>query len=138
MDDLVDQMEARDARDKAVALAEHVLRAQAGDAESLTWLVVYFSPLLHAQARYRLRGGLQNECDADDLVDETWAVVLPRLGDVRAEPALLGRALVGFLSTTLLHKVLNLRERRRRRPGVAGVPTGPPSSVLASFADRLG
>lgn len=119
-------------------LSHHVLRAQAGDPESLTWVVVYFSPLLQAQARYRLRGAAQNDCDPDDLVDETWAVTLPRLGDLRGDPRTLGRALLGFLTRTLLNKAQTLRDRQRRRPGTQGMRAGPGSSVLDQCSDKLG
>jgi RNA polymerase sigma factor (sigma-70 family) len=111
-------------------LTRHVQLAQAGDAASLTWLVLHLSPLLRAQARYRIRGTTQRDCDPDDLVDETWTVALPRLGSLSAEPQHLGRALLGFLTTTLLNKAKALRERNRRQPRGRGTRDAPGSAIL--------
>ena len=116
--------------------ASHVIRARTGNEESLTWLVLHFSPLLQAQAQYRLRGSLAHACDPDDLVDETWAVVLPKLGELHGEPHRLGHVLLKFLSHTLLHKILALRQRQQRRPG-RQVALRPPESSLASPLDGL-
>ncbi len=99
----------------------HVQRARAGDADSLAWMVARFSPLLLAQARYRLGPRLAARVDPEDVVQDVWATALPRLGglalrDGRATPVLLR-----FLSTTLLHRVNNLL----RRAATAAAVTGP-------------
>lgn len=60
----------------------HVRRAHAGERESLAWLITRFSSLLRLQASYRLRGTLRRIYDPDDLVDDVWVAVLPRLGDL--------------------------------------------------------
>lgn len=128
-------MHARDASAEQVdpptrdldACASKVIRAQDGDAESLTWLVVHLSPLLRAQAQYRLRGSLEHACDPDDLVHETWAVALSKLGDLRGEPRALGRVLLKFLSSTLLHKAQGLLQRQHW-PITRALPNAPESS----------
>ncbi len=105
--------------------ASKVFRAQGGDAESLTWLVVRLSPLLRAQARRRLRAGLEHACDPDDLVDEAWAVALTRLEDLQGDPCGLGRVLFKFLSSTLLHKARRMRQQWPRQPTRTGAPSAP-------------
>jgi len=94
----------------------HVHRACTGEKDSLTWLIAHFTPLLHAQAEYRLRGPLRRICDPEDLVDDVWASALPRLRDLRARSNRLTPVLLKFLSTTLLHKANHLIEKHLRRP----------------------
>jgi RNA polymerase sigma-70 factor (ECF subfamily) len=115
----------------------HVRRAQAGEEESRAWIVARFSPLLRIQADYRLRGRLRRLYDPEDLVDEVWAVALPRLADLRARNAHLGPVLLKFLGTTLLHKTNNLLRRALRAgptepslPGVSGSAGGDPLDRL--------
>lgn len=99
----------------------HIQRAGTGDIESLGWLVSRFAPFLEAQAEYRLRGPLRRLCEPADLVDEVWAVTLPRLADLRDRDNHLTPVLLRFLGTTLLHKVnhlltQHLRAGRGERP----------------------
>ena len=58
-----------------------VRRAKLGDHESLATLVEKLTPLLLAQARYRL-GTSNTEVDPDDVVQEVWARALPRLPEL--------------------------------------------------------
>ena len=80
----------------------HVRAAIGGDTQGLTRLVERFTPLLLAQARYRLRGRAAQFSEPEDLVQETWAITLPRLGDLQARDGRLTPVLVKFLATTLL------------------------------------
>lgn len=80
----------------------HVQRAAAGDAASRTFLVERFTPLLLAQARYRLFGAAARHCEPEDLVQEVWAITLPRLPDLRHREGRWTPVLVKFLATTLL------------------------------------
>lgn len=96
----------------------HVGRARRGDLESLGWLVERLSPLLLAQARWRLGPRLARYVDPEDLVQEAWAVALPRLGSLEAPAGRATPALVRFLSTTVLQLVNNgMRKQARRSPG---------------------
>ncbi len=81
----------------------------------MAWVVERFTPLLRAQATIRLRGPAQGMCEADDLVQEVWAVALPRLESLRPRDERLSPVLIRFLATTLLNKVNNLMMRRLRR-----------------------
>ena len=97
----------------------HLERAKAGDRSSLNWLVGRLSPLLLAQARYRLGTRLRRYIDPEDLVQEVWASVYPRLSDLRPREGRETPVLLRFLGTTLLNHVNNLARRHRRSGGVA-------------------
>jgi RNA polymerase sigma factor (sigma-70 family) len=110
----------------------HVRRACGGEEDSLAWVVERFTPLLRVQATVRLRGPANGLCEADDLVQEVWAVALPRLEDLRPRDERLSPVLIRFLATTLLNKVNNLMMRRLRR----GEPLASQSAVTPTL-DRL-
>lgn len=95
----------------------HLRRAGEGDAASRDWVVTRFSPFLMLQARYRLRGRLVGICLAEDLVDEVWLTVLPRLGDLRPRDDHLKPVFLKFLGTTLLNHLNNHLTRHLRREG---------------------
>jgi RNA polymerase sigma factor (sigma-70 family) len=97
----------------------HVQRAIGGDADSLGWIVRRLSPVLLAQADYRMGRYLRSRCEPEDLVSEAWLIALPRLSglpvaDRRATPVLLQ-----FLSTTILNLVRNLARKHARAPAAA-------------------
>ncbi len=97
--------------------------ARAGEADALEQLVIRLSPWLLAQARYRLRGGLAALAEPEDLVQETWLVVLPRLQDLVPRSGRLTPVLVRFLATTLRRRVRTLLERALAgRSGAAPLP----------------
>jgi len=107
----------------------HVQRARTGDGASLEWIVTRFTPLLLAQARYRLGPTLAAHADPEDVVQDVWATALPRLAglglrDGRATPVLLR-----FLCTTLLHRVNNLL-RRAATAAASATPTGAGTSAV--------
>ena len=100
----------------------HVRRAEAGNGKSLQWVVERFSPLLLAQANYRMGAKLRAFYDVDDLVNDVWAIALPRLAELGAREGRSTPVLVRFLATTLLHRVQKLLKRyiaesRRTRAG---------------------
>lgn len=93
----------------------HVRRAVAGDADSVGWLVERFSPLLLAQARLRLPAELRRFVEPEDLVQEAWAVALPRLQDLPPRDGRYTPVVLRFLCTTILYRVSNLMQRRLER-----------------------
>ncbi len=98
-------------------------RAVGGDADSLTWVVRRLSPLLIAQADYRLGPDLRKLYDAEDLVSEVWMVALPRLGDLSSRDGRQTPVLLKFLTTTLTFRINNLlRQMIRRRSHAEGEP----------------
>ncbi len=108
------------------ATSLHVQRARSGDERSRAWLVARFSPLLRAQARYRLPGGLSRLVDADDLVDEVWMVALPRMAELRERDGRHTPVLLKFLSSTMLNKINNLiaKHLRGERGRAQSLPQG--------------
>ena len=70
--------------DAAVQTTLQVRRAMAGDRSSTDWIVQRLSPLLLAQAEYRLGPALRTEIDPADLVAEAWLVALPKLAELTA------------------------------------------------------
>jgi RNA polymerase sigma factor (sigma-70 family) len=83
----------------------HVRRAEEGDAASLEWIVKRFSPLLLAQARFRLGERLRRLHEPEDLVNEVWARALPRLSRLGSRDGRHTPVLLHFLATTLLNRV---------------------------------
>lgn len=94
-----------------------------GDHDSLGWLVAHLSPLLLAQARWRLAGGMASTTDAEDLVQEAWLVALPRLRELVPREGRLTPVLLRFLATTIVHRVNNLVRDTLRR-GLPGAGDG--------------
>lgn len=109
----------------------HVRRAVQGDAESLSWVVARLSPLLRAQAEFRLGPGLRSQHDAEDMVHEAWLVALPQLGNLPLRDGRLTPVLLRFLSTTLLYKIQNLVRQRLRRGPAEHLDVSVPASDLA-------
>ena len=110
----------------------HVRRAVGGSSESLGWVVERFSPLLLAQARYRTQGDLGSMCEPEDIVQDVWLRVLPRLGELTPQQRFTP-TLVSYLSKAVLHQVnntLRLMLRRRARGGLA------PGAIASEVADR--
>ncbi len=100
--------------DPAGLTSFHVNRARAGDLESLAWVVERLSPLLLAHASWRLGPVLRVHHDPQDLVDDAWAVALPRLAGLPARDGRLTPVLLRFLTTTLLYRINNLARKHIR------------------------
>ena len=97
----------------------HVRRAMDGDADSLSWLVERLSPLLWAQAEYRLGPELRAIYDPQDLVHDAWLVALPRLATLPARDGRFTPVLLRFLSTAIVYRIQNvLRKHANRRGGI--------------------
>lgn len=110
------------------ATSLHVRRAASGDDDSLTWLVSRFTPLLLAQARYRLGERLRAVLDPEDLVNDVWMRALPHLGGLTPRDGRLTPVLLKFLTTTLLHRVKDLFEKH-----VQGKPARGDGDTLAEL-----
>ncbi len=111
-----------------------VRRAVAGDAAGLDWLVRHLSPWLLALARYRLGPSLRALYDPEDLIEDTWVVVLRRLPDLRERNERLTPVLLKFMSTTLAQRANRLLERH-----VLGKPNraDPLDTAGSASLDRL-
>lgn len=110
-------------RENSDATTIHVRRAKDGDSASLEWLATRFSPLLLAQARYRLRGSLAAVVQPEDLVNDVWAVALPAMPGLQAQHGRETPVLLKFLSTTLVYRCNELMRRQIRQRAQGGGPT---------------
>ncbi|MCR9246960.1 MAG: sigma-70 family RNA polymerase sigma factor [bacterium] len=86
----------------------HVRGAVDGRAESIDWMVRRFSSLLVAQARYRLRGRMAAICDPEDVVNDVWLAVLPKLERIEPRAGRYTPVLLAYLGTTVLNRVNTL------------------------------
>lgn len=115
-------------------------RALSGDRADLEWTVQHLTPMLVAQARYRLRGRLQRECDPEDVVAHAWQVTLPRLADLTARDGRLLPVLLRFLSTAILLRVNELLRRAARQPTASAAEADarpdPATGVFTDMARR--
>lgn len=118
----------------------HIARATKGEPASRAWIVERFTPVLLAQARYRLRGPLAQTCDAFDLVQDVWAITLPRLPDLRSRDGRWTPVVLKFLSTTLLRQINHLlRKQIANRARGAPTPAGDEQPRIAAVpADVTG
>ncbi len=89
----------------------HVRRALRGDAGSLEWVVARFTPILLAQAEYRLGKQLRHHVDAEDLVSDTWLRTLPELSRFQLTGPRATPLLMRFLSRVLLNRVNTLYQK---------------------------
>ena len=85
----------------------HVRGAVEGNAASLTWLIERFSPLLRMQAEYRLGKTMAGRISPDDVVQDAWLAVLPKLGSLVAQGGRLTPVLVSYLSKTVCGRAIN-------------------------------
>jgi RNA polymerase sigma factor (sigma-70 family) len=109
----------------------HVERATTGDRDSLEWIVRRFTPLLLAQASYRLGPHLRGRYEPADLVHDVWTVTLPKLGSLHAREGRWTPVLMKYLSSVLLFQFNNLARRYIRR-GEVEVPQSRSSDSGAS------
>jgi RNA polymerase sigma-70 factor (ECF subfamily) len=95
----------------------HVRRATDGDPASIAWIIDRFTPALLTQAQFRLDRHLRGLYDPEDLLQDVWAVMLPRLGDLTPRDGRLTPVLLRFLSTALLNRYGTLIQKH-----IAGKP----------------
>jgi RNA polymerase sigma-70 factor (ECF subfamily) len=112
-------------------------RAAEGDRESLAWIVERFTPLLLACAAHRMTPEARRLCDPEDLVDEVWAVALPRLRGWVAFGDRFAPALVKYLSTTLIHLAQRLARKQSLRAGAAEPAPASASGSRAAPVERV-
>lgn len=105
--------------DPLEATTLHVRRAIGGDHASIGWIVEHFSPLLLLQARYRLGRTLRGRYDPEDLVQQVWAICLPRLGRIIPREGRYTPVLLKYLGSTLVRHYGNLVEKHLAGRAVA-------------------
>ena len=110
---------------------------RSGHAGAQAWLIDRFTPALFMSARYRIHQHLRGLYDPEDLVQEVWAVALPRLEDLRARDGHYTPVILRFLITILLNKYQNLMQKHLREK-LKGVPSAqePFSEVIKALPDE--
>ncbi|MFT4541187.1 MAG: RNA polymerase sigma-70 factor (ECF subfamily) [Planctomycetota bacterium] len=93
----------------------HVRRAVDGDAQSLSWLVERFSPLMYAAAANRLGPQLRGTYDPADVVQDAWVAALPKLSGLKLLGPRATPIVLKYLSTTVANRVRKLLERQHPR-----------------------
>jgi RNA polymerase sigma factor (sigma-70 family) len=89
----------------------HLQRARTGRDDSIAWIVGRFTPVLLAQARYRLSRFPARVCEPEDLVQDVWITSLPRLATLQARDGRLTPVLVRFLATAVLNRCRTLAQK---------------------------
>jgi RNA polymerase sigma factor (sigma-70 family) len=97
----------------------HVRRATGGDTESLGWVFERFSPLLQAQAVYRLGPVVGARIDVEDVVAEAWLISMPKLGDIVPREGRYTPVLLRYMAS-VVQNVANNRIRRFFRESARG------------------
>lgn len=100
----------------------HLERARAGDHGSLEEVIRRLTPLLLAQARYRLKAIARRVMDPEDLVAEAWLKTLPRLNELSPRDGRLTPVVLSYLSTTIRHRAKDVIQAQllRSTPTAAG------------------
>lgn len=93
----------------------HLRRARDGDADSLEEAVRRLTPLLLAQARYRLKAITRRVMDPEDLVAEAWLKTLPRLRELTPREGRFTPVVLSYLSTTLRRRAKDVLAAQLRR-----------------------
>jgi RNA polymerase sigma factor (sigma-70 family) len=96
--------------------------------------VARLSPLLLAQAAWRLKPPLRALYDPEDLVNDAWAVALPRLGELEAHGGRHTPTLLKFLATTMLFRVNNLMRKHLRGEPLPRPHRGTPGDSTETLA----
>ena len=112
----------------------HARRAGEGDPSSLDWLVARFSPLLRAQASYRLGARLGRIYEPEDIVDDAWLVALPRIEEILARPGRRTPVLLRFLGTTVRNRIMTLARRHLGGDALARAAELPSSSGVEGIS----
>lgn len=114
-----------------------VARAVAGRADGVEVLVERWSPWLLVEARLRLRGRMAGLCDPEDLVQDVWLRVLPRLGTLDVQGRRRTPVLAKYLTTTLARRLRDLIGRAGRRRDADRPGAGPSAVLVGSVTGAL-
>jgi RNA polymerase sigma factor (sigma-70 family) len=125
-------MNENPARDRSDT-SQHLRKARAGDQLSLAWVIDHFTPLLLQQASYRLPATLRTLHAPEDVVNDVWAAVLPRLPEIGPWDRGASRAFLGYLSMALLRRVRDLIEKHIVGKPKRAVPETGHSNVLSGL-----
>ncbi|MBL8897264.1 MAG: sigma-70 family RNA polymerase sigma factor [Planctomycetes bacterium] len=83
----------------------------------MSWIIERFHPVLRAHAQACLGAQLGRHLDPEDLVQEVWAITLPRLGQLEPREGRLTPVLARFLSTVMVRLANRLLQKHIQRRG---------------------
>lgn len=110
-----------------------------GDPAALEWVVVRLTPLLRSYADYRLGDVLRPHCSPEDLVQDAWVAVLPKLGELGERDGRHTPVLLRYLSNTILFRIKKLVRKHVRESAMHGegapVALGSAATENSSIAD---
>ncbi|MCB9890408.1 MAG: sigma-70 family RNA polymerase sigma factor [Planctomycetes bacterium] len=109
-----------------------------GSGTSAEWIFERFTPLVEAQVRMRL-GTAARSADVEDIVSDTWVVVLQKMGELSPRGGRFAPVLLKFLGTTAIQLCNNHLRRMIRtnmRHATPGVATSTSSDPMAELARR--
>lgn len=86
----------------------HAHRAVDGDQESLAWIIERYSPYLVTLASHRMPKALARACDPEDVVNDVWLSVIPRLAAIDGRDGSLSAAILKYLSTAVFNRIKSL------------------------------
>jgi RNA polymerase sigma factor (sigma-70 family) len=89
----------------------HVRRAREGDQASLQWLVERLTPVLVAQASFRLGPSLGPYYDPEDPVNDVWAITIPKLQELTEREGRITPVLLRFMTTTITYRTNDLLKK---------------------------
>lgn len=90
----------------------HVRRARGGDLESQGWLIERFTPILLTHAKHRMGPLLLARVEPEDVVQDVWALALPRLPELTERDGRHTPVVMRFLATAILNRINNLLRLR--------------------------
>lgn len=115
----------------------HVRNAIEGEDEAIAWIITRFEGMVRAHARHRLATAGMSE---DDLVQEVWARVIPRLGSIEARDGRMTPVLVRYICSVAANVCQESRRHAGRRNSLDAmtiVVTGQSSrSAMTRMIDR--
>lgn len=100
-----------DANSRSARSSSQVQLAIQGNNESLKWVIRRYTPVLLAQADYRLSRRLRQYADPEDIVQDVWISALPHLPELHPEPGREAATLLRYLGTAILRRTQQLAEK---------------------------
>ncbi len=115
--------------------------ALTGNPESLDWVLRKYTPMLMASARQRIGSRLRQHLDADDLVQEVWAITLPRLADLESRQGQMTPVLLRFLAGVMWRCHANMLKRHmkgapRQRLSESQLPASATGAIQHAIRDE--
>jgi len=89
----------------------HARLAVSGSSESLAWIVEHYTPYLREQAAHRMPRALSRVCDVEDVINDVWVAVMPRIASIDPHNASLARGLLKYLTTAVLNRITTLSRK---------------------------